>query len=224
MSRQQSLKEQAAQAAYDYVESQLTKDSILGIGTGSTTNCFIDLLGDLVGQIAGTVSSSDASTKRLEQLGHTVFSLNEVSSVDFYIDGADEVDDHLNLLKGGGAALTREKIVASVSKEFICIVDDSKCSTHLGGFPLAVEVIPMARSAVARQLVALNCSPVYREGVVTDNGNIILDCYDFPIPQPFETEKLINNIPGVVCNGIFSQHAAHRLIVSSDNGIDVKQR
>lgn len=224
MSNQQVLKQQAAQAAFDYVATKIDSKTILGIGTGSTTNCFIDLLKPIAHDIKGAVSSSNASTEKLTALGIEVFDLNQVSSLDFYIDGADEADKHLNLIKGGGAALTREKIVASVAKEFICIVDESKCSETLGSFALPVEVIPMARSSVGRALTKLGANPVYREGVVTDNGNIILDCYDFAIAQPFDMEQTINNIPGVVCNGLFSRQAAHKLIIASEGGVKEKLR
>ena len=215
---QDDKKRAAAEAAIQH----LPKGGILGVGTGSTINFLIDLLPEL--QLEAAVSSSKATEERLKKLGIEVVDLNHVGGLDVYVDGADEIDRHLHMIKGGGAALTREKIVASTAKQFICIVDDSKWVTQLGReFPLPVEVIPMARSAVARKLVALGGDPAYREGVVTDNGNVILDVFNLNIINPLELERTINNIPGVVTNGIFAQNAANIAIVATDNGIDVRK-
>ena len=216
---QNELKKQAAQAALSYVEPLLDDDSIIGVGTGSTTNFFIEELGPIKGKIYGTVSSSDASTARLKELGIPVFDLNSVDEVSFYIDGADEANKYLQLIKGGGAALTREKIVAAVAREFICIVDESKMVDVLGKFPLPVEVIPMARSHVARQIVKLGGDPVYREGCITDNGNHILDVYNFSIVDPRELEQQLNQVTGVVTNGLFAARPADRLLVAGANGV-----
>lgn len=215
---QDDKKRAAAEAAIQH----LPKGGILGVGTGSTVNFLIDLLPEL--QLEAAVSSSKATEERLKKLGIEVVDLNHVGGLDAYVDGADEIDRHLHMIKGGGAALTREKIVASTAKQFICIVDDSKWVTQLGReFPLPVEVIPMARSAVARKLVALGGDPAYREGVVTDNGNVILDVFNLNIINPLELERTINNIPGVVTNGIFALNAANIAIVATDNGIDVRK-
>jgi len=189
------------------------------VGTGSTTNYFIEELGNIRGKIYGTVSSSDASTARLKELGIPVFDLNSVDEVSFYVDGADEANKYLQLIKGGGAALTREKIVAAVAREFICIVDESKMVDVLGKFPLPVEVIPMARSHVARQIVRLGGDPVYREGCVTDNGNHILDVYNLSIVDPRNLEDQLNKVTGVVTNGLFATRPADRLLVASVDGV-----
>jgi len=209
----------AAQAALDYILPKLDSESIVGIGTGSTANAFIDLLANHKGAFDGCVASSEGSADRLKGHGITVYDLNQVNEIEFYIDGADESNEHLALIKGGGAALTREKIVAAVAKEFICIADESKWVKVLGEFPLPVEVIPMARSYVARQLVALGGDPVYRDGVTTDNGNIILDVYNFPIATPLATEKAINQIVGVVTNGLFAERGADVLLLATENGV-----
>jgi len=211
---QQLSKQRAAAAALEYIRPLLESDSVLGIGTGSTTNCFIELLAQVRGLIGATVASSEASAQRLREHGIPVQDLNAVDRVDFYIDGADEANEQLQLIKGGGAALTREKIVAAVAREFICIADHSKLVNTLGQFPLPVEVIPMARSHVARELVKLGGEPVYREGVVTDNGNLILDVYRFPVAQPLAMEARLNNIAGVVCNGLFAQRPADLLLLA----------
>ncbi len=196
---QDEKKQAAAKAALKH----LPKGGILGVGTGSTVNFLIDLLPEL--QLEAAVASSKATADRLKKLGIEVVDMNHVGSLDAYVDGADEIDRHMHMIKGGGAALTREKIVASIAKKFVCIVDDSKWVDQLGrDFPLPVEVIPMARSAVARKLVSLGGDPVYREGVVTDNGNVILDVFNLNILNAIELEKTINNIPGVVTNGIFA--------------------
>ena len=217
---QDQLKQAVAQAAVDLILPKLDDKSIIGVGTGSTANCFIDALAQHKGAFDGAVASSEATAARLKGHGIPVYELNTVSDLEFYIDGADESDEHLNLIKGGGAALTREKIVAAVAKTFICIADGSKLVPVLGAFPLPVEVIPMARSHVARQLVKLGGDPVYREGVVTDNGNVILDVFNLNILNAIDVEKTINNIPGVVTNGIFALNPATIAIVATNNGIE----
>lgn len=212
---QDEKKQAAAKAALKH----LPKGGILGVGTGSTVNFLIDLLPEL--QLKAAVASSNATAERLKKLGIEVVDMNSVGGLDAYVDGADEIDRHMHMIKGGGAALTREKIVASIAKKFVCIVDDSKWVEQLGrDFPLPVEVIPMARSAVARKIVALGGDPVYREGVVTDNGNVILDVYNLNILNAIELEKALNNIPGVVTNGIFALNAASIAIVATNNGIE----
>jgi ribose 5-phosphate isomerase A len=216
---QDELKKAVAAAALNHIRSKLENDTVLGIGTGSTANCFIDALAEIKGHINATVASSEASADRLRSHGIPVYDLNSVDQVDFYIDGADESNRALQLIKGGGAALTREKIVTAVAKEFICIADESKLVHTLGAFPLPVEVIPMARSHVARELVKLGGDPVYREGVVTDNGNIILDVFNFSIPQPLAIEAKINGITGVVTNGLFALKPADILFLGTADGI-----
>ena len=215
---QDELKQAVAQAALDYVRPKIDDDTVLGIGTGSTANLFIDCLAEIRGSINATVASSEASAERLKAHGIPVYDLNAVDQVDFYIDGADESNSALQLIKGGGAALTREKIVTAVAREFICIADESKLVHTLGDFPLPVEVVPMARSHVARELVKLGGDPVYRDGVVTDNGNIILDVYNFAIPQPLATEAKINGITGVVTNGLFALKPADVLLLGTAEG------
>ena len=212
---QNAKKKAVAEAAIKYVEP----DTIVGVGTGSTVNFFIDALADIKHKIIGAVSSSDASTEKLKAHGIEVFSLNEVDSLSVYVDGADEVTEHKHMIKGGGAALTREKIVAAVAKTFVCIVDDSKQVPVLGKFPLPVEVIPMARSYVARELVKLGGDPVYREGVVTDNGNVILDVHNLNIINPREMEDAINSLAGVVTNGIFANRGADIVLVATGSGV-----
>lgn len=216
---QDELKQAVARAALDYIRPKLERDSVIGIGTGSTANYFIDFLGEISAEVNTTVASSEASAERLRSHGIPVDELNSVNQVDFYIDGADESNHQLHLIKGGGAALTREKIVAAVAREFICICDESKLVHTLGDFPLPIEVIPMARSHVARQLVKLGGDPVYREGVLTDNGNVILDVYNFPIAAPLGTEQQINNIVGVVSNGIFAHRPADILLLGGAQGV-----
>jgi ribose 5-phosphate isomerase A len=217
---QDELKQAVAAAALEYIKPQLESDMIIGIGTGSTANMFIDALAGVKAQFEGTVASSEASAQRLRDHGIAVYDLNAVDNIDFYIDGADEADHQLNLIKGGGAALTREKIVAAVAKKFICIADDSKLVKVLGEFPLPVEVIPMARSHVGREIIKLGGNPVYREGVVTDNGNIIIDIYDFAIAKPFAIEHTLNNIVGVVTNGLFAARPADVLLMATQNGVE----
>ena len=218
---QDELKQAVADAALAYIQPRLESETILGIGTGSTANLFIDALARIKGQINGTVASSEASAQRLKSHGIPVYELNTVDQVDFYVDGADESNRALQLIKGGGAALTREKIVSAVAREFICIADESKLVHTLGEFPLPVEVIPMARSHVARELVKLGGDPIYREGVVTDNGNVILDVYNFSIAQPLSIEGEINNITGVVTNGLFALRPADVLFLGTNEGVKV---
>lgn len=210
-------KQRAAETALKYI----TEDTIIGVGTGSTVNLFIDALAARKLRIRGAVSSSNASTERLRGHGIEVFDLNTTGDIDVYIDGADEADPQLRLIKGGGAALTREKIVAAASRQFVCIVDASKQVDVLGRFPLPVEVIPMARSYVARQLVKLGGQPVWRENVVTDNGNVILDVHGLRIVDPVGMETKINQIVGVVTVGLFAQRPADVLIVGSEQGVSI---
>lgn len=216
---QDELKEAVAKAAFEYVESKLDDDMIIGIGTGSTANFFIAELGKIKHKLAGTVASSDESARRLKELGIPVYDLNSVDGIAIYVDGADETNKHLQLIKGGGAALTREKIIAAVADEFVCIADESKMVKLLGKFPLPVEVIPMSRSHVARQIVKLGGDPVYREGCVTDNGNHILDIYNLEILNPRELEQQLNQITGVVTNGLFAERGADRLILGTSSGV-----
>ena len=220
MSSQDQLKAAAAQAAFDLIQARLDHDSIVGVGTGSTVNFFIDVLSRHKGHFRAAVSSSEGSTERMREYGIEVLDLNEVNELEFYVDGADEANDHLQLIKGGGAALTREKIVAAVARTFVCIADASKRVGVLGSFPLPVEVIPMARSYVARQLAGLGGTPVYREGVITDNGNHILDVHNFMIENPVEMERKLNNITGVVCNGLFALRPADQLVLASTSGVE----
>ncbi len=219
---QDQLKQAVAQAAIDYIEPKLYSDSVIGVGTGSTANFFIDLLAKLKGRFDATVASSEGSAERLRNHGIQVIDLNQADEIPVYIDGADECNPYLHLIKGGGAALTREKIVAAVAKEFVCIADASKWVDVLGEFPLPVEVIPMARSYVGRKLLAMGADPVYRQGVTTDNGNCILDCYNFKILDPIATESTINQIVGVVTNGLFAQRPADILLLGTDQGVDIR--
>jgi len=216
---QDQLKQAVGQAAVDYIQPHLEDDSIIGVGTGSTANCFIDALAKIKHLFDGAVASSEATAERLKSHGIPVYDLNSVDSLEFYIDGADETNDKLQLIKGGGAALTREKIVAAVAKQFVCIADDSKWVNILGEFPLPVEVIPMARSHVARQIVALGGDPVYRQGVVTDNGNVILDVHNMQIINPVELEAQLNAIVGVVTNGLFAARPADVLLMGTADGV-----
>ncbi|HQQ63425.1 MAG TPA: ribose-5-phosphate isomerase RpiA [Pseudomonadales bacterium] len=217
---QDELKQAVAQAALDYVLPRIASDSVIGIGTGSTANCFIDALAKHKQDFAGCVSSSEASAERLRKHGIEVFDLNSTGIFDIYVDGADEANAKLELIKGGGAALTREKIVAACAKEFVCIADESKWVKTLGHFPLPIEVIPMARSHVARELVKLGGDPVYRQGVTTDNGNIILDVHHLQITAARELEAQINNITGVVCNGLFALRPADVLLLGRQSGVE----
>jgi len=214
---QDEMKKAAAIRALEYVKD----DTIVGVGTGSTVNHFIDALATMKDRIEGAVSSSEESSKRLKAHGIEVFDLNSVDNIDVYVDGADEITKHMHMIKGGGAALTREKIVAAVAKKFICIADDSKQVAVLGNFPLPVEVIPMARSYVARELVKLGGDPVYRQGVVTDNGNVILDVYNLEIIDPVAMEININALVGVVTNGLFASRGADTLILGTAEGAKI---
>ena len=216
---QDELKQAVAQAALDYILPYLEDDMIIGIGTGSTANFFIDALAKVKDRFDGAVASSEGSAERLKSHGIPVYDLNSISELRFYIDGADESNEHLHLIKGGGAALTREKIVSAVAEEFICIADESKMVDVLGRFPLPVEVIPMARSHVARELVRLGGDPAYREGVVTDNGNVILDVWNMSITDPVAMETTINQITGVVTNGLFASRPANVLMLGTKDGV-----
>ncbi|WP_086983025.1 ribose-5-phosphate isomerase RpiA [Vibrio aphrogenes] len=216
---QDEMKKAAGWAALKYVKP----DSIVGVGTGSTVNHFIDALATMKGQIEGAVSSSVASTERLKELGIHVFDSNEVDGLDVYVDGADEINPQGAMIKGGGAALTREKIVAAMSKTFVCIIDDTKAVDVLGKFPLPVEVIPMARSYVARELVKLGGTPEYRQGIVTDNGNIILDVHNLSIVDPKALEDKINAIAGVVTVGLFAHRGADIVITGTPQGAKIEE-
>ncbi|WPC73736.1 ribose-5-phosphate isomerase RpiA [Vibrio porteresiae] len=216
---QDEMKKAAGWAALKYVE----KGSIVGVGTGSTVNHFIDALGSVKDDIKGAVSSSIASTEKLKALGIEVYDCNDVALLDIYVDGADEINPQREMIKGGGAALTREKIVAAIAKKFICIVDSSKAVDVLGKFPLPVEVIPMARSFVARELVKLGGDPVYREGVITDNGNVILDVHNMHISQAKDMEDKINGLPGVVTVGLFAHRGADVVITGTPEGARVEE-
>ncbi len=214
---QDEKKKQVAEAALAYVED----DSIVGVGTGSTVNFFIDCLASIKHRIDGAVSSSDATEALLKQHNIPVLSLNSANDIPVYIDGADEATKHLHLIKGGGRALTREKIVAAASKKFVCIIDESKMVDVLGTFPLPVEVIPMAQSYIAREITKLGGQPILREGFTTDNGNIILDVHNLSILKPVELEQELNKLAGVVTNGLFAQRPADVLLVASDSGVKV---
>ena len=214
---QDDKKKAAAKAALNYIE----EGTIVGVGTGSTVNYFIDALVDLKYDIKGAVSSSKASTERLKAMGIEVFDLNSIDRFDVYVDGADEITEYKYMIKGGGAALTREKIVAAVADKFICIIDDTKQVPILGDFPLPVEVIPMARSYVAREIVKLGGDPTYRQGVVTDNGNVILDVYNLKILNPVELERQLNAIPGIVTNGLFAHRGADVVLVGTNDGVKI---
>ena len=213
-------KEKAAKEAFQLIEPDLRKDSVIGIGTGSTTNFFIDELNKAKVQVKGVVCSSNASEDLINK-SYDIFTLNDVHSIDFYIDGADEYNDRKELIKGGGGALTREKILAYSSDKFICIVDESKYTDLLGKFPLPVEVIEIARSAISRELMKMGGKPIFRNGFKSDNGNQIIDIHNMPMDVPFELEALINNIPGVVENGIFSKRKADTIICASASSIEI---
>ncbi|PHM33274.1 ribose-5-phosphate isomerase RpiA [Xenorhabdus innexi] len=212
---QDELKKAVGWAALEYVKP----GTVVGVGTGSTASHFIDALGTMKDKIEGAVSSSEASTEKLKSLGIPVFDCNEVDSLDIYVDGADEINAQMQMIKGGGAALTREKIIAAVAKKFICIIDASKQVDVLGKFPLPVEVIPMARSYVARELVKLGGTPVYRQNVITDNGNVILDVHNLAILNPIELENKINAIAGVVTVGLFANRGANVVLVGTSDGV-----
>ncbi|MBK5073473.1 ribose-5-phosphate isomerase RpiA [Budviciaceae bacterium CWB-B4] len=214
---QDELKKAVGWAALKYVRP----GTIVGVGTGSTAAHFIDALGSIKDQIEGAVSSSNDSTAKLKKLGIQIFDCNEVDSLDIYIDGADEINGHMQMIKGGGAALTREKIIAAISRKFICIADSSKQVDILGAFPLPVEVIPMARAYVARELVKLGGMPEYRQGVVTDNGNIILDVHNLKIMDAVAMENKINNIAGVVTVGLFANRGADVALIGTADGVKI---
>lgn len=215
MATQDDLKKQAALAAI----KEIVPETVIGVGTGSTVNYFIDALAEHKDQIVGAVASSQQTAKRLKERGILVVNINE-GPISVYVDGADECNHHCQLIKGGGAALTGEKIIAAVAKKFVCIIDRSKYVLQLGTFPLPIEVIPMARSYVARELVKLGGDPVYREGVITDHGNQILDVHNLNITQPIALEQTINNITGVVCNGLFALRGADKVLIASEHGIE----
>ena len=212
---QDELKQEVARAAIEYVEP----GTIIGVGTGSTANFFIDELAKIKSKIDGAVASSVATADRLKDHGIPVYDLNDVNGLSVYVDGADESNKYLHLIKGGGGALTREKIVAAASTKFVCIADGSKLVDVLGVFPLPVEVIPMARSMVARELVKLGGQPVLRDGFTTDNGNVILDVHNMEIMEPVKLEQSLNNIPGVVTNGLFALRPADVLLLGTENGV-----
>ena len=217
---QNQLKRAVANAAVDYSLTRIDQRSVIGIGTGSTANFFIDAIAAHRHKFSGTVASSSGSEERLKALGIPVLELNSVAEITVYVDGADEISPQLQLIKGGGAALTREKIVAAVAREFVCIADQSKWVEHLGAFPLPVEVIPMARSYVARELLKLGGDPVWRDGVVTDNGNVIIDVHGLlPIAADGSLERAINQITGVVTNGLFAIKPASLVLLGTDSGI-----
>jgi len=216
---QQQLKIKVAENAFNYLISNIDVNTILGIGTGSTVSFFIEVLAENKHLFKGAVASSVASKKLLQERGIELFELNEVTHLNYYIDGTDEADDNFNLVKGGGAALTREKIIASFAHNFICIADESKQVAKLGRFPLPVEVIPMAQSYVAGELIKLGANPQYRDGCVTDNGNIILDVHNLDFTNPVLLEQKLNNIAGVVCNGIFALRKADVLLIATQNGV-----
>src|SRR5258706_11450221 len=209
------LKKQVAEAALKHV----VEDAVVGVGSGSTVNLFIDALAKMKGRIEGAVAASDASAERLKKHGIRVFDLNSVDELPVYVDGADEITEHLHMIKGGGGALTREKIVAAVAKKFVCICDASKLVPVLGRFPLPVEVMPMARSYVGRELLKRGAQPVLRENYKTDNGNLILDCHGLVLLDPPKTEAELNNVAGVVTNGIFARRPADVLLLGSNSGI-----
>ncbi len=212
---QDEMKKMVAHAALEYVEA----GAIIGVGTGSTANHFIDALADIKHKIDGTVASSEATAERLKGHGIAVFELNEVSDIPVYVDGADESNQYLHLIKGGGGALTREKIIAAASDKFVCVADESKLVDVMGAFPLPVEVIPMARSYVAREIVKMGGQPVWRENFITDNGNQIIDIQNLSIMEPVKLEEQLNNIVGVVTNGLFAIRPADVLLLGTEEGV-----
>ena len=217
---QDDLKQAVAREAIRYV----VDDAVIGVGSGSTANFFIDELGKVKNRIAGAVASSEKTAERLKRHGIRLLDLNGVDELPVYIDGADEITEHLAMIKGGGGALTREKIVSAVAKKFVCIADESKLVPVLGKFPLPVEVIPMARAYVARQMVKLGGQPKLREGFVTDNGNIVLDLWGLSILNPVELETAINNVTGVVTNGLFARRGADVLLLGNQSGVKTMTR
>ncbi len=214
-------KKQSALKAYEIVKKGLNRDTVLGIGTGSTTNYFIEILIQEKLDLKGAVCSSNVSEEHLQISNIEILSLNDVHKIDFYVDGADEFNTRKELIKGGGGALTREKILAHSSDTFVCIVDDSKYSDLLGNFPVPIEVIELARSAISRELMRMGGRPVYRNNFVTDNGNQIVDVHNLDLSVPYETEQKINNIPGVVENGIFSTRKADIILLATESGVEV---
>lgn len=214
-------KKLCAEKAYEIIKKDLNRDTVLGIGTGTTTNCFIEIINNKNLDVKGAVCSSESSKEFISNSNIEILSLNDVHQIDFYIDGADEFNSRRELIKGGGGALTKEKILAHSSETFICIVDDSKYSDLLGEFPIPIEVIELARSAISREMMRMGGKPVYRNNFVTDNGNQIIDVHHLDLKIPYETELLINNIPGVVENGIFSSRKADIILQSSDDGVKV---
>ncbi len=219
MLSQQDLKQQAADAALQYISPMLTPDAVIGVGTGSTADLFIDGLAKYRGKFRGAVASSERSAKRLSDLGILVLDLNDVQTMPVYVDGADEINAQLHMIKGGGGALTREKIVASVAKEFVCIADESKLVDVLGRFPLPIEVLPIAREAVSRMAKSLGGSPALRAGFVTDNGNQIIDVSGLSIKDACALELALNNVSGVVTNGLFAIHPADVALLATQSGI-----
>ncbi len=213
---QDELKQKSAEYALKYVQDV----RVIGVGTGSTVKHFINYLADIKGQIDGTISSSIGTTELLKQAGLPVMDLNEVSEVELYVDGADEVNPNKQLIKGGGGALTREKIIAAATKTFVCIADETKLVDVLGSFPLPIEVLPMSRSYVAREMVKLGGQPVWREDCITDNGNHIIDVHNLEILEPKELERTINNITGVITNGLFAMRAADIVLIGKQDGIE----
>ena len=213
-------KKQSAEKAYEIVKKNLNRDTVLGIGTGSTTNYFIEILIQEKLDLKGAVCSSNVSEEHLQISNIEILSLNDVHKIDFYVDGADEFNSRKELIKGGGGALTREKILAHSSETFICIVDDSKYSDLLGNFPVPIEVIELARSAISRELMRMGGRPVYRNNFVTDNGNQIVDVHNLNLNVPYETEQKLNNIPGVVENGIFSSRKADIILLATESGVE----
>lgn len=219
MYSQDQLKQQVAAAAIEFILPKLSAETILGIGTGSTVDLFIDALAQHKGAFKAAASSSERSTQRLRKHGIEVLDLNQIQSMDWYIDGADEIDGQLNMTKGGGGALTREKIVASVAQNFLCIVDDTKVVEQLGAFPLPIEVIPMARQAVTRRLEQLGGEVKWRTDFITDNGNEIIDVHGLKIAEPAQFESQLNDIPGVVCCGLFALSGATVALVATQKGV-----
>ena len=214
-------KRQSAEKAYEIIKKDLNRDTVLGVGTGTTTNYFIEIINNENLDVKGAVCSSDASKELLSNSNIEILSLNDVYKIDFYIDGADEFNSRKELIKGGGGALTREKILAHFSQTFICIVDDSKYSDLLGNFPVPIEVIELARSAISREIMKIGGKPVYRNNFITDNGNQIVDVHHLDLKVPYEMEQLINNIPGVVENGIFSHRKADIILKASNEKVDI---
>jgi ribose 5-phosphate isomerase A len=221
---QDELKQAVAKAAINYISPRLNSSSVIGVGTGSTANCFIDLLAAIRGDFDGAVASSEATAERLKSHGIPVYELNNATDLEFYVDGADEVNEQLELIKGGGGALTREKIVAEVAQTFICIADESKKVDILGEFPLPLEVLPMARSHIGREIVKLGGDPVYRANFTTDNGNIIIDIYNLDLSRPIQVEERLNQIAGAVTNGLFARRPADLLLLGTTNGVRTLKR